>query len=173
MRASTWSSSRRREPLQVRGDPEALRQLTVNLVINAVEAASRQSGGRGRIVVALESVRKHSPLPLGEGPGVRAAADATGQFPQHGPHPSPLPKGEGTARDFAALHVRDTGPGPPPQLADHLFEPFVSGSPEGTGLGLYVARQVAEGHHGSIRWQRENDKTCFTVELPLLAPASA
>ena len=55
-------------PLHVRGDPEALRQLTVNLVINAVEAANRQPGGRGRIVVALESVRKFSPLPVrGEG----------------------------------------------------------------------------------------------------------
>jgi nitrogen-specific signal transduction histidine kinase len=71
-------------------------------------------------------------------------------------------------RAFAALRVCDTGPGPSPQVADHLFEPFVSGRPEGTGLGLYVARQVVEGHHGSIGWQRENGETCFTVELPLI-----
>ena len=116
------------QPIQVRGDPEALRQLTVNLAMNAVEAAGPQSNGRPRIVVALEIA----------------------------------------GQDRAALHVRDTGPGPPPQLADRLFEPFVSGKPEGIGLGLYVARQVAESHHGSIRWQREDDTTCFTVELPLI-----
>ena len=139
------------ESLQVCGDPEALGQLTVNLVINAVEAVSRHNGGRGRIVVALESVRKFLPLSLRERK-----------------RRTPLSMGPGV-RDFAALHVRDTGPGPPPQLAVHPFEPFVSGSPEGTGLGLYVARQIAEGHHGSIHWQRENDMTCFTVELPLLA----
>ncbi len=156
------------QPIQVRGDPEALRQLTVNLAMNAVEAAGPQIKGRGRIVVALESVRKLSPLPPGEGPGVRAA-DATRHISQHGPHPNPLPKGEGTLKNFALLHVRDTGPGPPPQLADRLFEPFISGKPEGIGLGLYVARQVAESHHGSIRWQREDDTTCFTVELPLIS----
>ena len=44
------------EPLHVRGDPEALRQLTVNLAINAVEAAGRQNSGRPRISVALEGV---------------------------------------------------------------------------------------------------------------------
>ena len=69
-------------------------------------------------------------------------------------------------QDRAALHVRDTGPGPSPEVADRLFEPFVSGKPEGTGLGLYVARQVAEGHHGSIGWRRHDGETDFTVELP-------
>lgn len=75
---------------------------------------------------------------------------------------------ESVGQDRVALHVRDNGPGPSPELADQLFEPFVSGKPEGTGLGLYVARQIAEAHHGSIRWQRQDDMTCFTVELPLV-----
>jgi signal transduction histidine kinase len=113
-------------PLRVRGDPDALRQLTVNLTLNAVEATGRQNGSRPRITVTLE----------------------------------------GVGQDRVALHVRDTGPGPSPEVADRLFEPFVSGKPEGTGLGLYVARQVAEGHHGSIGWQRHDGETHFTVELP-------
>jgi signal transduction histidine kinase len=113
-------------PLWLRGDPDALRQLTVNLALNAVEAAGRQNGNRPRITVALECL----------------------------------------GQDRAALHVRDTGPGPSPEVADRLFEPFVSGKPEGTGLGLYVARQVAEGHHGSIGWRRHDGETDFAVELP-------
>jgi len=43
----------------------------------------------------------------------------------------------------------------------------VTGKPEGTGLGLFVARQVAEDHGGSIRWQRCEGMTEFRVELPM------
>lgn len=120
--------NRPEQPLRVQGDPDALQQLTVNLAINAMEAAGRLGSGRPRIVVCIEDV----------------------------------------GQKRVALHVRDNGPGPSPEVADQLFEPFVSGKPEGTGLGLYVARQIAEGHHGLIRWQRQDDMTCFTVELPLI-----
>jgi nitrogen-specific signal transduction histidine kinase len=56
---------------------------------------------------------------------------------------------------------------------ERLFEPFVSGKPGGSGLGLFVARQIAEDHGGSIRWARRDGMTEFIVELPLYkAPAS-
>jgi signal transduction histidine kinase len=71
------------------------------------------------------------------------------------------------SEDRALLHVRDSGPGPAQDVAQRLFEPFVSGKPEGTGLGLFVARQVAEAHHGTIHWRRENNMTCFIVEFPM------
>ena len=64
------------------------------------------------------------------------------------------------------LEVTDNGPGPPPEIADRLFEPFVTGKAEGIGLGLSVAKQVAEAHGGSIRWSRDNGQTVFRVELP-------
>jgi signal transduction histidine kinase len=67
------------------------------------------------------------------------------------------------------IEVRDSGPGPAPEVAARLFEPFVTGKPEGVGLGLAVARQVAEAHGGSIQWRRENHRTCFAVELPIQA----
>jgi signal transduction histidine kinase len=67
----------------------------------------------------------------------------------------------------AIVEVIDSGPGPPPELAERLFEPFVTGKPEGVGLGLAVARQAAEAHGGSIAWHREADRTCFRIQLPL------
>lgn len=77
----------------------------------------------------------------------------------------------------AYLDVLDSGPGPDPALAPRLFEPFVTGKPEGVGLGLAVARQVAEAHGGALSWSRQPEGTCFRLELPLhavkLAPARA
>ncbi len=65
----------------------------------------------------------------------------------------------------AFAEIRDSGPGPKPDIAGRLFEPFVTGKREGVGLGLAVARQVAEAHGGSIQWTREKDATCFRIEL--------
>jgi signal transduction histidine kinase len=65
------------------------------------------------------------------------------------------------------LEVYDSGPGPSLEVAERLFEPFVTGKPEGVGLGLAVARQVAEAHGGCICWRREEGCTCFRIELPL------
>lgn len=73
---------------------------------------------------------------------------------------------------FCVLEVRDSGPGPLPEVAARLFEPFVTSKPEGVGLGLAVARQVAEAHGGSIGWTRLADRTCFRIELPA-APAES
>jgi signal transduction histidine kinase len=67
----------------------------------------------------------------------------------------------------AVLEVCDSGPGPAPQVAERLFELFVTGKTEGVGLGLAVARQVAEAHGGNISWERRDGWTCFRIELPL------
>jgi signal transduction histidine kinase len=67
----------------------------------------------------------------------------------------------------ALITVADSGPGPSAEVAERLFEPFVTGKPEGVGLGLAVAQQVAEAHGGTLRWHREPDRTCFVIELPL------
>jgi signal transduction histidine kinase len=67
----------------------------------------------------------------------------------------------------ACIEVRDSGPGPAAEIAERLFEPFVTGKREGVGLGLAVARQAAEAHGGHIAWRREEGQTCFVIELPL------
>ncbi len=63
------------------------------------------------------------------------------------------------------IEVSDTGPGPPTEVAARLFEPFITGKPEGVGLGLAVARQVAESHDGRITWERRDSRTVFHIEL--------
>ena len=64
------------------------------------------------------------------------------------------------------LEVSDTGPGPPAAIAETLFEPFVTGREQGIGLGLAVARQIAEAYHGRVFWERRGVQTVFTAELP-------
>lgn len=66
----------------------------------------------------------------------------------------------------AFVAVDDTGPGPPPGIAEKLFDPFVTGKAQGIGLGLAVAKQAAEAHGGRIRWERRGDRTVFVIELP-------
>lgn len=97
---------------------------------------------------------------------LNAVDAASGQAGSTGPlSPSVVVALERLGPDRLALHVSDTGPGPSGAVAARLFEPFVTGKPDGTGLGLFVARQIAEGHGGTIRWQRLADRTRFTVEL--------
>lgn len=64
------------------------------------------------------------------------------------------------------LIVSDSGSGPPPAIADQLFDPFVTGKPNGVGLGLAVVLRVVEGLHGTVSWDRVNDRTRFCVTIP-------
>lgn len=52
---------------------------------------------------------------------------------------------------FVQVSVANPSPGLPPYLREHLFEEFVSGRQEGTGLGLALVRRVAEAHNGEAR----------------------
>jgi signal transduction histidine kinase len=64
------------------------------------------------------------------------------------------------------VEVVDSGPGPPPELADTLCDPFVTGKPEGVGLGLALARQVAADHGGRLSFSRSDGQTRFRLALP-------
>lgn len=68
--------------------------------------------------------------------------------------------------EAVAIEVSDTGPGPPPGLAESLFEPFTTSKPEGVGLGLALAQQVAARHGGRLSWARVGRETRFRLSLP-------
>ncbi|HZZ61532.1 MAG TPA: HAMP domain-containing sensor histidine kinase [Roseiarcus sp.] len=69
-------------------------------------------------------------------------------------------------RNDLTLSVRDTGPGPPAEIRDQLFEPFVTGRAEGTGLGLSIVREVAAAHGGAARLGDCHAGTTFEIVIP-------
>jgi signal transduction histidine kinase len=75
------------------------------------------------------------------------------------------------------ITIADSGPGIPAEDRPHLFEPFFTTKKEvGTGLGLWVCKNIVKKHHGSIRMRSSaapgRSWTAFSVFLPLL-PAEA
>lgn len=52
---------------------------------------------------------------------------------------------------FLEFTATDNGPGVPPELMSHLFEPYVTGKSKGTGLGLAIVKKIVE-EHGGIVW---------------------
>lgn len=122
------------------GDPTALQQLVLNLLINAIEAAGDLSRDD----------------------------EAAGHEPQ-------VLLGVSAEDKYATLVVEDTGRGPPADIAESIFEPFVTAKRDGVGLGLAVAREVALDHGGELRWERVSNpgtgagRTRFIVVLPTAA----
>lgn len=65
------------------------------------------------------------------------------------------------------LHVIDNGPGIPPELADRIFLPLVSGRDNGTGLGLTLAQTFVQQNDGVIEYESRPGRTDFRILLPL------
>jgi PAS domain S-box-containing protein len=62
----------------------------------------------------------------------------------------------------------DNGPGMPPKHLPRIFEPFFTTKSQGTGLGLYIIKQIIAYHRGSITvWSEIGVGTKFTISLPL------
>ena len=68
------------------------------------------------------------------------------------------------------IEVRDHGPGLTAGAEAHIFEPFVTTKAQGTGLGLWVARRIAEQHHGSLTAETHSQGgAVFRLVLPLVS----
>ena len=67
---------------------------------------------------------------------------------------------------LVSIEVADSGPGPPPELAESLCEAFVTSKPEGVGLGLTLAKRVANEQGGQLSWTRMEGETRFRLAFP-------
>ncbi|GAB4067045.1 ATP-binding protein [Ancylobacter sonchi] len=68
--------------------------------------------------------------------------------------------------------VRDNGPGVPEDLMQHLFDPFVTTKPTGTGLGLALVAKIVGDHGGIIECDSQPRRTIFRVLMPMYRGAA-
>ncbi|WP_375381983.1 nitrogen regulation protein NR(II) [uncultured Sphingomonas sp.] len=117
---------------------DALIQVLLNLMKNAAEATEALTERR----IVLATAYRH---------GVTSAAP--------GCRPQQLP---------IEIAILDNGPGAPADIADQLFAPFVSGRPEGRGLGLALVDKLVRDMGGIVQYAREGSPamTMMRVLLP-------
>ena len=81
---------------------------------------------------------------------------------------------EPVAGDMVQVSVADTGPGVDPEVADQLFQPFVTTKRAGMGVGLSISRTIVESHGGRIGFEPNPDVgTIFRFTLRAVSPEEA
>ncbi|MCP5433519.1 MAG: PAS domain-containing protein [Alphaproteobacteria bacterium] len=123
------------------GERDRLIQVFLNLVKNAAEALSETEGGT---IVLATAYR----------PGVRLSVPGS-------PARINLP---------LEVSVRDNGPGVPDDIRPHLFDPFITSKPQGSGLGLALVAKIVGDHGGVIECDSEPGETVFRMRLPMAPP---
>jgi two-component system sensor kinase FixL len=67
---------------------------------------------------------------------------------------------------FITIAVADTGPGLAPEVARHLFQPFVTTKAKGMGMGLSICRAIVEAHGGELKAVPTEDGARFEFHIP-------
>jgi two-component system, cell cycle sensor histidine kinase and response regulator CckA len=130
----------------MRASPAQIRQVVMNLVINASEAIGNREG---TIRVGTTWARV-----------ARKPADAGLKT---------LSKG-----DYIKLEVSDTGSGMTTEVQSRIFDPFFSTKFPGRGLGLAVVQRIVRDHFGGIKFASEPGRgTTFQIWLPCASKAAA
>jgi CheY-like chemotaxis protein/two-component sensor histidine kinase len=132
----------------VSADATQLRQIVMNLVLNAADAIAGRSG---EVVVSTGTMHA-------SGDWLAGCVAGTG-----------LPAGH-----YVYLEVRDNGVGMPPDVQARIFDPFFTTKFAGRGLGLAAVLGIVRGHHGALQVRSEpNRGTAFRLLLPPLPVPAA
>jgi signal transduction histidine kinase len=122
-----------------RMDPDQLRQVFENLLINAAEAA----GESGTVEVDIERV----PAPAGA-----SDQDPWGEFDE-----------------LVVVRIGDDGPGIPDEVKERIFHPFFTTKSQGSGVGLSTVKKTVDSHGGLIDVDRSPlGGARFTVRFPMI-----
>jgi two-component system, NtrC family, nitrogen regulation sensor histidine kinase GlnL len=124
----------------VRGDPDALTQLVLNLLQNALQALFSSPAGEREVRITTRVETDYHLTPQGS-------------------------RDKGRTR-LLRVDIEDNGPGVPREVAANIFSPFVTTKAKGTGLGLTICQRIASDHGGSIRLESVPGRTLFRVTLP-------
>jgi signal transduction histidine kinase len=143
----------------VLGDANGIRQVILNLMLNALEAMP--DGGRIRLTAEMKEngeLRIENNALKAEGKGLASCScgtESNSPFARHSSFP------------VVRFSVADSGTGVMlPEPGTDIFAPFTSTRPKGTGLGLYICRQLVEGMGGRIGYDSSADGAIFWFELP-------
>lgn len=78
---------------------------------------------------------------------------------------------QGTMASYAVIEIRDDGPGIPPSELEHIFDPYYSTKPDGTGLGLATSYSIIQRHDGFLTAESHLGRgTVLRIHLPAAAP---
>ena len=151
-----------REPVDAEIDTSQMRQVLLNLFINALDAMP----AGGNVWVEVES----SPQPADrEKPGTPAQRAASYLRSPSANRAHQMSTGQNAT--WVVIRVWDDGPGVALDVIDRVFEPFVSTKVTGIGLGLSISRRIVESHAGRINARNlDSGGAEFTIYLPSCPP---